>query len=66
MVRLTARQREALIEKMPDAANLVAGSMFFGQFLTDRPFSVGLAMLGAAGWAGFWIFTLLLAEDRRP
>ena len=63
MLRLKARQREVLIEKVPDAANLAAGSMFFGQFLTDRPFSVVLGLTGITAWVAFWVFTLLLAEE---
>ena len=63
MLRLKPRQREVLIEKVPDAANLAAGSMFFGQFLTDRPFSVVLGLTGITAWVAFWVFTLLLAEE---
>ena len=63
MLRLKPRQRTVLIEKVPDVANLAAGSMFFGQFLTEQPFSLALALLGMAAWAALWIFTLVLAED---
>ena len=62
MLRLKPRQRVVPIEKVPDAANLAAGSMFFGQFLTDRPFSVILGLIGITAWIAFWVFTLLLAE----
>ncbi len=66
MVRLTSRQREALIEKVPDVANLIAGSMFFGQFLTDRPFSAIIAMAGLSASVSLWVLALTLAkEDRR-
>jgi len=65
MLRLNPRQREVLVEKMPDVANLVAASTFLGQFLTDRPFSVRLAMLGVAGSIVLWVMTLLLAEEKR-
>lgn len=63
MLRLKSRQRGVLVEKVPDVANLAAGSMFFGQFLTDRPFSLPLAIWGMVAWAALWIFTLVLAED---
>jgi hypothetical protein len=55
-----------LIEKMPDVANLAAGSMFLGQFLTERPFSVALAVAGVAGWIACWALTLVLSgrDDR--
>ena len=62
MLRLKSRQRGVLVDKVPDVANLAAGSMFFGQFLTDRPFSLRLAVWGMAAWAALWIFTLVLAE----
>ena len=63
MLRLQPRQRDVLIEKMPDVANLAAGSMFLGQFLTERPFSVVLAVAGVAGWIACWAFTLVLAGE---
>jgi hypothetical protein len=65
MLRLTARQREALIEKVPDFGNLAAGSMLFGQFLTERPFSLALASAGAATWLALWVFVLVLAQGER-
>ena len=65
MVRLNQRQREVLVEKLPDIANLVAASTFFGQFLTDRPFSGWLAVGGIATSMLLWVATLLLAEDKR-
>ena len=65
MLRLNRRQREVLIEKMPDVANLVAASTFLGQLLTDRPFSVRLAIVGIATWTLLWALTLLLAEAKR-
>ena len=65
MLRLNRRQREVLIEKMPDVANLVAASTFLGQLLTDRPFSLRLALGGIARWTLLWMLTLLLAEKNR-
>jgi len=65
MLRLNRRQREVLIEKMPDVANLVAASTFLGQLLTDRPFSVRLAIVGIATWTLLWALTLFLAEAKR-
>jgi hypothetical protein len=62
---LKPRQRVVPIETVPDAANLAAGSMFFAQFLTDRPFSVILGLIGITAWIAFWVFTLLLAEEEQ-
>jgi hypothetical protein len=50
MLRLKAGQRQMLVDKLPDAANLVAGALFIGQFLSDRPFSPVLAVFGMAVW----------------
>ena len=61
MVRLTRKQREVLVDKVPDIANLVAGSMFFGQFLTERPFSVALAIIGGIASVAFWALVLALS-----
>jgi hypothetical protein len=61
MLRLKPRQWDVLIEKVPDIANLAAGAMFFGQFLTDRPFSAMLALAGVAAWTALWAFTLVLS-----
>ena len=50
MVGLTREQRRMLIDKLPAAANLALGGLVFGQFLGDRPFSPGVAVLGMAAW----------------
>ena len=65
MLRLNRRQRDVLVEKMPDVANLVAASTFLGQLLTDPPFSIRLAIAGIATWTLLWALTLLLAEGNR-
>ena len=61
MLRLKPRQRELLVEKMPDVANVAAASMFFGQFLSDRPFSLWLGLAGLAAWLLFWGLAFLFA-----
>ena len=63
MLRLTPRRRAMLIEKVPDLANLILASTFLGQFLTDRPFSVVLAIAGLIGWAGFAALAFAVAEE---
>jgi len=52
MLRLTPRRRVLLTEKLPDLANLILASMFLGQFLADRPFSVPLSVVGFVVWVG--------------
>ena len=63
MLRLTSRQRTMLIEKVPDVANLTAASTFLGQFLSDRPFSVTLALAGLSVWAALAVLTFVLAGN---
>lgn len=52
-----------VIEKVPDLANLTFGSMVVGQFLTDRPFSLRLALIGFGVWAVLAIFAPKVAGD---
>jgi hypothetical protein len=63
MLRLTPRRRAMLIEKVPDLANLIFASTFLGQFLMDRPFSVGLAIAGLIGWGGFVALAFAVADE---
>jgi hypothetical protein len=51
-----------LIEKVPDLANLVAASTFFGQFLADRPFSILLAMAGVVAFSILTVSAFLIAK----
>jgi hypothetical protein len=61
MLRLKSHQRQVLADKVPDVANLVIGALFLGQFLSDRPFSLTLALSGIAGWTVLIGFALLVA-----
>ena len=36
---------------------------FLGQFLTDRPFSVALAIAGLIGWGGLVVLAFAVAEE---
>lgn len=64
MLDLKQAQRDMLVDKLPDAANLAAGALFFGQFLGDRPFSLILAMSGIAAWAVLIVWALVLAGGK--
>jgi len=50
MVRLRPAQRRMLVAHIPPLANLAAGSLLFGQFLSDRPYSPAIALVGAGTW----------------
>jgi hypothetical protein len=60
MLRLKPRQRAVLVEKVPDLANIGAGVLVFGQFVTE-PTSVWLALGGVVLWAILIGLTLLVA-----
>ena len=51
MLPLKDWQRRVLLEKVLDIAYVAAGAMVFGQFLSDRPFSLTLAAFGIVTWA---------------
>ena len=56
MVRLTAGQRLLVADKLLDAANLALGAMVFGQFLSDRRFSLALAAVGIITWVTLFVW----------
>lgn len=66
MLRLTSAHRRVLIAHVPELANVGAGSLLFGQFLSDRPYSLALA----AGGIGLWcvlmgvVFVLVEREQK--
>ena len=64
MLPLDDAQRALLTDKVPDAANLAAGALFFGQFLGDRPFSLTQALWGIGVWIAFMAFAIVLAAGR--
>ena len=62
MVELTHGQRAVLIDKLPDIANVAAGALVFGQFLSDRAFSLPLAAFGAVLWIVLICCAVVLAR----
>jgi hypothetical protein len=65
MLELNREQRARMADKLPDAGNVALGALVFGQFLSDRPFSVGTAGLGILSWVLFMGLSVYL-EKRRP
>jgi hypothetical protein len=63
MVGLTREQRQLLMDKVPDAANLALGALVFGQFLQERSFSAWLAVIGLAIWLGLLGWAVFLGKE---
>jgi hypothetical protein len=61
MLRLKREQRRVLVDKLPDAANVAAGALVFGQTLSDRRFSVTLAVVGFFLWLGLHMAAMRVA-----
>ena len=61
MIELNSRQRAVLADKLPDAANVAAAALVFGQVLGERTFSYWLAACGLALWIFFFSCAIVLA-----
>jgi hypothetical protein len=62
VLRSTSARRRVLVAHLPELANVAAGSLLFGQFLADRTYSVGLAVLDVAAWFGQMGIVFLFAD----
>ena len=65
MLEWNKEQRRVLIDKLADAANVAAGGLLFGQFLSDRPFSTVTALCGIGAWVLLMGWSLHLARRKR-
>ena len=63
MLQLNRPQRTILVDKLPDAANVAVGALFFGQFLGERVFSLSLALFGLGIWALLIGWAVALADE---
>jgi hypothetical protein len=61
MLRWNAPQRALLAETFRDAANVAAGAMIFGQFLSGRDFAASLALYGVAIWGSLVALAIVVA-----
>jgi hypothetical protein len=64
MLLLSRSRRAVLVDKISDVANLQVGALLFGQFLSERPFSLSLALVGIAIWFGLISCVLALAGEQ--
>lgn len=65
MIRFSEGQRNVLVDKVPDVANVAAGALVFGQFLGGQGFSLRMAAFGAVIWVVLVSWSLFLTRERR-
>ena len=63
MLRLRRNQRAVLADKLADLENLFAGGFVIGPFLSQRPVSVWLVVIGLGTWAGVTALSLAITEE---
>ena len=66
MLDLHGRQRDLLADKAEDTANIAAGALVFGQFLSDRGPSLLVGVVGLALSIVFAVTSVLLARRQQP
>jgi hypothetical protein len=54
-----------LVDKIPDAANLVVTALFFGQFVSATVFSLWVAFAGLAIWLLLTGFVLAITGGEK-
>jgi type IV secretory pathway TrbD component len=55
-----------LAEKLADIANLAAGALIFGQFLSEYSFSLSLAAFGVGTWLVLTCTAVTMAKGIDP
>lgn len=60
MMKLSSVVRKLWAEKMLDLSHIAAGALIFGQFLSDDPFSVSIALIGLLVLLIGYLMSLLL------
>ena len=63
MLKFTRRQRGMIAEKLLDIANIAAGAMIFGQFVSDRRFSAVTASMGVGVRLGLVVCAIALSGE---
>ena len=60
VMRLSAAVRKLWAEKLLDLAHIAAGALIFGQFLSDRTYSISIALYGLLVLLVGYLMSLLL------
>ena len=66
MLRLNDAQRTVLVQAFPAVAHLAVGGLVFGQFLSEQPYSVPLALIAVVGWLVCVSLAVIIAKGERP
>jgi hypothetical protein len=64
MLEFGSSRRAVLSETFRELANLAGGAMVLGQFVSERPLSVGIVLVGVLAWLTLVGLALLYAGDR--
>ena len=65
MRRLRPEQTSLFADHLPELANFAAGSLLFGQFLAERPYSLRLMLVGLVSYAALMGIALFFAGRQR-
>ena len=63
MAGLSDDQPRMLLHKFPDVANVLLGALGVGQFLTEQPFSLPVAVTGILGWLARFTLAFRLGRE---
>lgn len=63
MLRLRPRRREVLVETLRELANLAAGALVLGWFVSQEPWSLWLFLAGIAAWLVLVGLAVALADE---
>lgn len=64
MLRLTSRRRTVLVETLRELANLSAGALVLGRFVSGQSMSLWLLLAGAGIWLLLVGMALLVAGEQ--
>ena len=64
MLRLTARRRAVLADKVPDIVNLITAAIFIGLVVGEPRSSWALVALGFGVWSIVMLFAVIIAEGK--
>ena len=65
MLRLGPEQRRLFAAHLPELANFAAGSLLFGQSLSERPYSLRLMLVGLVSYAVLMGIAVFFARGKR-